>query len=388
MMKRALSLLTLVAFLAVWAPPAAAGEAALLCKFDELAKVLKITGTQRTLMERMLEELDSKLKSWDAANADRARTIGAKLAAGKEARDMEAICQGLNEQKALQGERRKLVDTFMIHLLGTLKPEQQAHWQTHILFHEMHLRFKRFKLDRGQVDSIRSLCQEVGKEIAALQTAGNFAGVDKVKQVIERKIVQEVLTPSQRELFAGPGGQFDAEKTGETDAERKERIRLAVMGWSDKRLEYENAKSLKSVKSAMSAAIIDAERRWREGINPRNNNDKGNWRGELMRLINNERAKHNLKALSGRGNLNSTAQRRADNLAPNRNKGKKKKGNNNKNRGNTGGPESVVRGPSSARAAFNAWMKNGSSRGKILSKSYHGVGLGRQGNIWVAKFGR
>ena len=329
MMKRALSLLTLVAFLAVWAPPAAAGEAALLCKFDELAKVLKITGTQRTLMERMLEELDSKLKSWDAANADRARTIGAKLAAGKEARDMEAICQGLNEQKALQGERRKLVDTFMIHLLGTLKPEQQAHWQTHILFHEMHLRFKRFRLDRGQVDSIRSLCQEVGKETAALQTAGNSAGVDKVKQVIERKIVQEVLTPSQRELFAGPGGQFDAEKTGETDAERKERIRLAVMGWSDKRLEYENAKSLKSVKSAMSAAIIDAERRWREGINPRNNNNNKKKKGYCKSCQDfNRRNKNNQRARNNRRCNNKNCR----NYRNNRNNNNKKNNNRNNNR--------------------------------------------------------
>ena len=328
-MKKALSLLVVVALLAVSIPAAQAGEAALLCKFDELARVLKITAKQRTLMERMLKDLDSKLKVWDATNADRARTIRTKLAAGKEDRDMAAICEALNEQKAMQAERRKVVDTFMVHLLGTLKPEQQARWQSHILFHEMHLRFKRFKLDRGQVDDIRSRCETVGRKIAGLGTGGDFVGADKARQVLERQIVQEVLTPSQREQFAGPSGQFDSAKEGESDAERKERIRLAVMGWSDDRLEHENAKSLKSVKGAMSAAAIDAERRWREGINPRNNNKNNNKKEGYCKSCQdfNRRNKNNQRARNNRRCNNK-------NCRNNRNNNNNKNKNNNRNNNN------------------------------------------------------
>jgi len=388
-MKRAVCFLTVMTLLAVSAPAVRAGEAARLCKFDEFVRHLKIGGKQKALMERVLGDFDSRLVTWDAANKDRRRKIEAKIAEAKKARDMATICEALNEQRAMQTERDEIVETCKGRLLAMLKPDQQAKWEAHALFVEMHGRFKRFKLDSGQVADIRSRCGRAGKEMADLRAKGNSSEAIKAKQMLERQIVQDVLTPSQRELFAGPSGQYDSPREGETEAERKERIRLAVMGWTGERLQHETAKSLKSAKSAMAAAIIDAERRWREGINPRENRD-GNWRNELLSLINTERRNRGLKNLSSNGTLNGRAQRRADNLAPNRG-GKKKKKNNNKNRKHhrdTGGPENVARGPSNARSVFNNWIKNGSSRNKILSRSYHKIGLGRRGNIWVAKFGR
>lgn len=392
-MRRTLLLLGVAALVAVpcRAAAAPAGEVAGLCRFDELAKVVKITDKQRAGMQRVLAEYDRKLRAWDASNADRRRRLDGELIQARDDRNAAKLCELLYKQQAVQAERSRIADQCMARLLAVLTPSQRAVWKGHVLFEKMHVRFKRFGLDSGQVMDLRTRCRTAGESISDLIDKGKTGEADKAVHALQREIVLEVLTISQREKFAPRSGSlYTSPGEGESRAEQRERIRLAVMEWSGKRLAADQAKSLKVTRNAIHNAIADAERRWREGINPGSN--KGNWRNELMGLINDERRSHDLKAFSSNGNLNSTAQRRADSLGQNnrssRKKGgkKKKSSGRNRSRGNTGGVEAVVRGPSNARSAFSALLR--SARSKILSRSYRSIGLGRRGNTWVAKFGR
>lgn len=393
-MKRSCLPLAAVMLAAVLVPAAAAaaGQAAELCTFDELAKKVRLTDTQRAKMSRVLAELDRKLAAWDSANADRRQRAEAALTRARDGRNAEELCKALDRRQAIQDERARIVDAGKAELLALLTPAQRATWQGHVLFQQMHETFKPFGLDKTQIADISSLCHAAADRIAELTAKGSTRDAARAAETLEREIAQNVLRTSQRERYAGrAASSHSSPREGETDAERAERIRLAVIGFTGERQAADQAKSLKSTKDAMGAAIADADRRWREGIDPKDND--GNGRGDLLRLINEERRARGLKPFSNSQNLNGNAQRRANSLTGNnrssRNKGRKKKNSGrNRSQGNTGGVEAVVRGPSNVRSAFNALMKNSAARGKILSSSYRSIGLGRSGSTWVAKFGR
>ena len=328
-MRRTFALLIVAVVAAFAVPCARGGEAAQMCNFEPLAKRVKVTPAQRKVMERILAELDVKLKGWDTANRDRQRNLDGQLTAARESRDMEAICEILNKHAALTAERAELAEPYMGQLIAQLDPRQRGVWAGHVLFEEMHLRFKRFGLDGGQVNDIRSRCNEAGKAMADLRAKGDGEEMAKVKGQLERDIAQGVLTGAQRDKYAGSAGGSGYVSPGnnETKAEREARIRLAVQGFVGDRLAADNAKTNKAMKDGMNAAIADANRRWKQGIvekSPDNKKKKGyckscqdfNRRNKNNRRAINNRRCNNRNCRNYRGNNNN----------------KKKKNNKNNNR--------------------------------------------------------
>jgi len=325
--------LLIVAAVAVSLVPSAhAGEAARLCQFAKLAKLVKVTPTQRKVMLEILADLDIKLKGWDIANREKQRHLDGQLTAARESRDMKAICEILNKQTALTAERTDLARPYLDQLIAELDARQRGVWAGHVLFEEMHPRFKRFGLDAGQVNDIRSRCNEAGKAIAELRAKGDAEEMLKVRSQLERDISQDVLTGTQRDRYAGTAGGSGYVSPGrkETEAERTARLRLVVQGFVDARQAADIAKSNKTMKDAANAAISNANRLWREGImeKPRKDNKKKGYCKSCQDF--NRRNKNNARARANRRckNRNCRNNRSNNNNKNNRNKNKKK--NNNK----------------------------------------------------------
>lgn len=392
-MKRVVWLSVAVALMALSVPARAvrAGEAARLCEFGRLTKVLKISGKQHRAMAGVLAGFDRKLKSWDAANAKSLQAIDAELAKARKKSDIAKMCDALGRQKALQGERAKLVSAGRAALLALLTGPQRAEWQGYLLFTETHVRFGRLGLTKDQISDIRSRCVKAGLLVSDLRTKGKAGEAAKVEQTLERKVVKEVLTDSQRNLFARAGGGAGQPRTGQTERQRRERIRLAVAGWIGKRITADQVKGVKDTEAGMNAQLADALRR-REAAGANTGGRGAAWREEMLRLMNEARRVHGVAPLLLDGNLNVAAQsfvryisetgkfsHSADGRSPTERA---------KAAGYSGGTaENIAMGPSHVRPVFDMWMKSSGHRANILGKAYRSLGLGWQGKHWVANFG-
>jgi len=293
-MNKTFALLVATVLFASVSPPARAGEAARLCKFDQFARVAKITPEQRKVMARILEGLDAKLETWDIVNRPKRRDLESQLEAARKTREMAKIAKVLTARRALEAERTKLVGPYAKQLVAQLSADQRGRWEGHVLFTEMHGRFKRFQLDSGQVADIRSRCNEAGRTIAELWMSGKGVEPAKVKSRLEREIARDVLTGSQREAYTGTIGrkQYTTGEGGtETEAERAARIRIAVDGFVGRRLAEDAAKSKKEVEDAIKTAndqLLPGRRSRPDTKNNRNkNNRKKNNRNKNNRNRNN-----------------------------------------------------------------------------------------------------
>lgn len=396
-MKKVVWLLGVVAFAVVLAPGpvVGAGEAAKLCEFDRLAKALKISGKQRRAMETVLAGLDRKLKSWDADNAGRGRAIEAELAQARKKRDVARMCSALVRRNALQGERLKLVTACKAALLALLTKPQRADWETHLLLTEMHVRFKGLRLSKEQLTDIRSRCAKAGRLIADLRTRGKPAKTPreaaKATHALERKIVQETLTDAQRKILARAANGPRPPKAGETEAQRRERIRLAAAGWTSKRLASDQAKGAKDTEAGMNSRLARAPQR--RGAGGTDNANQGtDWQLEMLRLMNEARRENGLKAMSLDGNLNAAAQGFAVYMSDSGKFSHSADGRSPSQRARAAGyaggaAENIAMGPAHARPVFDMWMKSPGHRANILGKNHNTLGLGWQGKYWVANFG-
>ncbi|MBL7134699.1 MAG: hypothetical protein ISS78_11420 [Phycisphaerae bacterium] len=276
-MNKSLVLLAVTVVLACVAPSAQAGEAARLCKFDQFVRVAKVTPEQRKVMDRIVADLDRRLETWDIATRPKRRNLESELDKARKNREMAKITTILNARRALAAERAQLVEPTMDQLVAQLGADQRGQWAGHVLFTEMHLRFKRFRLDAGQVAEIRSMCTEAGKTVAELLTNGKGAELAKVKSGLEREIAQNVLSGSQRESYAGTSGrQRGTTGERETEAERAERIRIAVEGFVSGRLAADAAKSKKAMEDAIKTAHDQLLPGRRSRPDTKNNRDRNN----------------------------------------------------------------------------------------------------------------
>lgn len=238
---------------ALLASSVVAGEAAVMCRYSDLARVVDVTAAQARAMERILAELDGKLKRWDAANRAKIAAFDAKLATARKSSDMKVMCEILNRKQALQAERAALAGPYMAKLVAQLNADQRGLWEGHMLFRQMYRAFSPFRLTTTQLDDIRTRCVEPGKAIAALRVTGKADEIAKVRTALRRDIVQDVLTTKQLERFAG-SAKAHASGPKETPAQRAERIRLAAMGFADRRL----AEAMKGSARAINAAVNNA----------------------------------------------------------------------------------------------------------------------------------
>ena len=261
-MNKTMMLVIGAVLVASLAPSARAGEAAMLCKYRALAEIVGVTPAQEPAMAKILAELDARLKAWDTANASKLAALDAELAAARKSKNMQGMCTVMNKKQALKAERAKLAGPYLARLIAQLTPDQRAVWEGDALFKDMHRAFIRFRLSRTQVDDIRTRCAEAGKAVAALLAARKAGEITSVRTTLSRDIVLHVLTSRQRERFAGPAEGYARDK--ETPAQRAERIRLAAMGFANKRLAERMRRSGKAIGSAVSNAA-DAARNVRTG---------------------------------------------------------------------------------------------------------------------------
>ncbi len=351
---------------------ARAGEAAQMCKFEQFAKLVKVTPKQRKAMEKILADLDGELKGWDKTNRAKIGALEAELAKARKSRNMQALCKIMAKKQALQAERAKLAKPVKGKLVAELSTAQRVVWESDMLFQEMHKCFRSFRPDQGQVGEIRSRSDVAGKATAALRAQGKADEIAKVKTYLRRGIVQEVLTPLQRQRFGGSGGKY-ASDVRETAAQRAERIKLAAMGFAGKRLGQDIDRSNKAVKEAVEESEAATDKRWTSGI------ATGKMVGgrELMELVNASRSRSGADTLPGHTQLNFSAQAKADEL-----NGKLKQNKLTAYRGLWEHGCWVV-GPSTPESAFRSLPRHLGFTGG----NYDSVGVGRRGKAWVVMFG-
>jgi len=115
---------------------------------------------------------------------------------------------------------------------------------------------------------------------------------------------------------------------------------------------------------------------------------------ELLDLINNERGKNGKPLISFENHLNLAAQKHADDMRMrNYFSHISPEGKTPVDRANAAGysshyvGENIAKGLSSASAVFNAWMGSSGHRENMLNGSWHSVGIGLSGTIWVLLMG-
>ena len=372
-----------------------AGEAARLCEFDRLTAVLTVEGGQLAAMNRTVATLGQKLRAWDVANAKTLADITAQLTAARKKRDMTAMIDLLARQTSLKAARQTLINAARADLLKQLTVSQRTEWESFLLFDEMHARFKPLTLSEQQVSDIRTRCRAAGATIAGLLIKGRSREAGKARQTLQAAIVADVLTDAQRQAHTGKSPRRAGAKAGETEAQRRKRVALAVAGWTGKRQAADQDKGAKDTAAGMNARIASGA----GGVLGKGGGrDKGadasepKWRVELRRLINEARAKEGLAALPANNALNAAAQtfagymrqtgkfsHDADGRSPTARA---------KAAGYAGGVgENIAMSGAGPQRVFDMWMNSPGHRANILGKNYRCLGLGKEGSYWVACFG-
>ena len=101
-------------------------------------------------------------------------------------------------------------------------------------------------------------------------------------------------------------------------------------------------------------------------------------REQLLKLINEERKKHDLPPLKLSAKMDEQAQSWAEHMHK---MGKLKHGGFKGDRG-----QCIAEGQNSPEAVTKAWMSDAGHRNILLGKSYHELGAGRSGKYWVTDF--
>jgi uncharacterized protein YkwD len=127
--------------------------------------------------------------------------------------------------------------------------------------------------------------------------------------------------------------------------------------------------------------------------------DAAGWRGEMLGLVNAERAKANLQPMVLCGTLDRAAQAYAEDMAR-RNvmthtgadgstpfQRIQAAGYVSAGRGYLAGAENIAQGYPSVAAVMTGWMNSSGHRANILASATNHVGFGRQGAFWVQNFG-
>jgi len=369
-MNKSLMLLAVVVLVASIVPSAPAGEAALMCKYSAFSRLVKVTPKQEKAMQRILGELDSKLKTWDSTNRAKKTKIETELATARKGRNMKVMCDALNKKQALQAERTKLAEPYVGKLVAELSTRQRGVWEGEVLYQEMHKTFNPFRLDETQIGELRTRSDHTGLAIAGLRAQGMAKEMAIVRRGLAYDIVQDVLTAQQRERFAGSG---DAYATGpkETPEQRAERIKLAAMGFNSKRLAADVDRTSKAVRDALDESAAANDSRWTDGMA----SGKTTGASDLMKYVNTLRG---ASSLPGSTQMNFSAQTLAD----------QKNGLDKQNKlggtyyGSTGSGGYWVVGPKSPEAAYN-FMR---SHFNLTDAAYTGLGAGRRGRAWALVF--
>ncbi|MBL7134698.1 MAG: hypothetical protein ISS78_11415 [Phycisphaerae bacterium] len=368
-MNKSLTSLAVIVLVASVTPLTGAGEAAFMCKYGTFARLVKVTPKQEKVMQRILGEMDRKLKSWDEANRARRGALKAALAAARKSRNMNTMCDVLNKKQALQAERTRLADPYMAKLVAQLDTAQRGVWDGELLYREMYRAFNRFRLDEAQTAEIRTRSDRTGLAVAGLRAKGMARQMGIVRRGVAYDIVQDVLTAQQREKFAGSG---DAYATGlkETPEQRAERIKLVAIGLAANRATSDIDRTGKVVPDAPDKPAAAGDGRWTVGIA----SGKTEGASELMDCVNKGRGG---AALPGHTQLNFSAQNLADEM-----NGKDKQNKLTRYYGTTGKGGFWIVGPDTAERAYSAMR----SLFDLSSSSYTGLGAGRRGRAWALVF--
>jgi Spy/CpxP family protein refolding chaperone len=187
-------------------PKEKAPPTALRGEYAMMASECKLSDEQKTRLEAAVKAKSDATAAWDKANATKLEDLRKQQADAREKKDADALKRIAGEMKPLTDARAKIESDQQAAILGVLTSDQRTAWEGFKLYRQAMARFKRVEPTDEQTAKIRSLCDQGGKDQAAVQ--GDAAAVRKGQAEIQKKLAAaieaDVLTAGQREKLKAP----------------------------------------------------------------------------------------------------------------------------------------------------------------------------------------
>lgn len=187
-------------------PKEKAPPSALRGEYAIMASECKLSDEQKAQLEVAVKAKADATGAWDKANATKLEDLRKQQADAREKKDADALKRIAGEMKALTDERAKIETEQQAAIVGVLTADQRTAWEGFKIYRQAMARFKRAELTDEQTAKVRALCDQAGKDLAAVQ--GDAAAVRKGQADIQKKLAAsieaDVLTAEQREKLKAP----------------------------------------------------------------------------------------------------------------------------------------------------------------------------------------
>jgi len=241
--------------------PARAGDwendPAKLCEMPLLVKEAALTDEQQEEIEPILKELGRELQRWNWRNDAKYNELEKAFAAAVKARKTDQACELMNKKKALEVDRKTLVDRFKRKIISSLEPEQRGRLEGYTLGREMLARNSRWRLSAEQREQVRQACYAQGRMISDFRERADLRSLAKAQVSLQTYIVKNIFTDAQRERLEAPVRPKARPRTEEEiTEEQKERVRIAVDIWAGKR-HMEEVKRSQKITQQMTDMMVE-----------------------------------------------------------------------------------------------------------------------------------
>ncbi len=229
---------------------------ATLCEMDLLKDTLDLSDKQLEAIKPILAELTRELQRWSWRNDAKYDKIVKDFLAASAARKTGEACDLMNKKKAVENDRKAVVDRFKRKIFKLLTDGQKGTLEGYKFGQEMVARNRRWRLSDEQVEQIRKVCFAQGVMLSDFKEHADLRAIAKVRASTERHIVEQIFTDAQRARLEGPVRSGKPPKTREQlSEEQKQRVEMAVRVWAGKR-HMEEVKRTRQITQQMADMMV------------------------------------------------------------------------------------------------------------------------------------
>ena len=161
--------------------------------YSQMAKVVGFSPEQVKKVADLQEEHNKSVKEWQAANADKIKSLQAEMRNAYAAKDPNILQAMSRQYQELYAPLWEASKKLHVDVMAVLTPEQKAKWQEHTTLTSIGFWLMLAKPTDEQMEKVKGFYQELIQDPAIKQ--------EEILKKLYDRAVAEVLTPEQKEAM-------------------------------------------------------------------------------------------------------------------------------------------------------------------------------------------